>query len=69
MAYHPSLERADNEILLPNVNSKILSKVTANSEGLKNWATEFIKVHQATLFEVTYCPAPYSLHVDALFIA
>ncbi|XP_062224403.1 SKP1-like protein 1 [Phragmites australis] len=66
---------ADNGIPLPNVNSKILSKVieycnkhvhasasskpqdnndTANASGddLKNWDADFVKVDQATLFDL-----------------
>ncbi|CAD6252265.1 unnamed protein product [Miscanthus lutarioriparius] len=67
---------ADNGIPLPNVNSKILSKVIeycnkhvhaaakpadaadANTaaggggEDLKNWDAEFVKVDQATLFDL-----------------
>nr|ULE30652.1 S-phase kinase protein-like protein 1 [Triticum aestivum] len=71
---------ADNGIPLPNVNSKILSKVieycnkhvqakpadgaaaaagasdaaapTAPAEDLKNWDAEFVKVDQATLFDL-----------------
>jgi S-phase kinase-associated protein 1 len=66
---------ADNGIPLPNVNSKILSKVIEYcskhvqaavpaadgaagadppppAEDLKNWDAEFVKVDQATLFEL-----------------
>ncbi|XBH75225.1 SKP1-like protein 1 [Triticum dicoccoides] len=71
---------ADNGIPLPNVNSKILSKVieycnkhvqakpadgaaaaagasdaaapAAPAEDLKNWDAEFVKVDQATLFDL-----------------
>ncbi|CAN6277251.1 unnamed protein product [Urochloa humidicola] len=66
---------ADNGIPLPNVNSKILSKVIeycnkhvhaakpaddaaaaadapAAGEDLKNWDAEFVKVDQATLFDL-----------------
>ncbi|XP_077231464.1 SKP1-like protein 1B [Tasmannia lanceolata] len=59
---------ADNGIPLPNVTSKILSKVIEyckkhvelpkNSEDkspeeeLKNWDAEFVKVDQATLFDL-----------------
>ena len=68
---------ADNGIPLPNVNSKILSKVieycnkhvqaakpaadaaaadsssaAAPPEDLKNWDAEFVKVDQATLFDL-----------------
>ncbi|KAG6704772.1 hypothetical protein I3843_07G144300 [Carya illinoinensis] len=39
---------ADNGIPLPNVTSKILSKV----EDLKTWDTEFVRVDQATLFDL-----------------
>ncbi|KAM0880345.1 hypothetical protein ACQ4PT_033657 [Festuca glaucescens] len=72
-------ECADNGIPLPNVNSKILSKVIeycnkhvqaakpaadgaagaadgasapAPAEDLKNWDAEFVKVDQATLFDL-----------------
>ncbi|XP_066324692.1 SKP1-like protein 1 [Miscanthus floridulus] len=67
---------ADNGIPLPNVNSKILSKVieycnkhvhaaakpvdgadanaaaAGGGEDLKNWDAEFVKVDQATLFDL-----------------
>ncbi|XP_039823146.1 SKP1-like protein 1 isoform X2 [Panicum virgatum] len=63
---------ADNGIPLPNVNSKILSKVieycnkhvhaaaaaaaansnAASGEDLKNWDADFVKVDQATLFDL-----------------
>uniref|UniRef100_N1R1D0 SKP1-like protein n=1 Tax=Aegilops tauschii TaxID=37682 RepID=N1R1D0_AEGTA len=57
---------ADNGIPLPNVNSKILSKghaavagagasdaaPAAPAEDLKNWDAEFVKVDQATLFDL-----------------
>ena len=59
---------ADNGIPLPNVTSKILSKVieyckkhietpktedrSSADEELKNWDTEFVKVDQATLFDL-----------------
>nr|ACG46345.1 SKP1-like protein 1A [Zea mays] len=59
---------ADNGIPLPNVNSRILSKViyshvhaaakpadSAASEGgedLKSWDAKFVKVDQATLFDL-----------------
>ncbi|CAL4890589.1 unnamed protein product [Urochloa decumbens] len=65
---------ADNGIPLPNVNSKILSKVIeycnkhvhaakpaddaaaadapAAGEDLKNWDADFVKVDQATLFDL-----------------
>ncbi|KAK7855967.1 SKP1-like protein 1B [Quercus suber] len=60
---------ADNGIPLPNVTSKILSKVIEYSkkhvetpkaedrvasadEELKNWDLEFVKVDQATLFDL-----------------
>ncbi|KAM0923383.1 hypothetical protein ACQ4PT_005569 [Festuca glaucescens] len=66
-------ECADNEIPLPNVNSKILSKVIeycnkhvhaakpvadgasalSPAEDLKNWDAEFVKVDQATLFDLS----------------
>ncbi|KAG2698294.1 hypothetical protein I3760_07G144700 [Carya illinoinensis] len=39
---------ADNGIPLPNVTSKILSKV----EDLKTWDAEFVRVDQATLFDL-----------------
>ncbi|KAL5200683.1 hypothetical protein ABZP36_021886 [Zizania latifolia] len=66
---------ADNGIPLPNVNSKILSKVieycnkhvhaaskrsddataannSTSGEDLKNWDADFVKVDQATLFDL-----------------
>lgn len=60
---------ADNGIPLPNVTSKILSKVieycrkhvesakvdergTSNDEELKAWDADFVKVDQATLFDL-----------------
>ena len=62
---------ADNGIPLPNVTSKILSKVieyckrhvevastktedrpTSADDDLKNWDAEFVKVDQATLFDL-----------------
>ncbi|XP_030950793.1 SKP1-like protein 1B [Quercus lobata] len=60
---------ADNGIPLPNVTSKILSKVieyckkhvetpkaedrvASTDEELKNWDLEFVKVDQATLFDL-----------------
>uniref|UniRef100_A0A804NLQ9 SKP1-like protein n=1 Tax=Zea mays TaxID=4577 RepID=A0A804NLQ9_MAIZE len=56
---------ADNGIPLPNVNSKILSKAgsddvgaasanstAASGEDLKNWDADFVKVDQATLFDL-----------------
>lgn len=58
---------AENAIPLPNVTSKILAKVieyckkhvdSSNSEGrateeeLKTWDAEFVKVDQATLFDL-----------------
>lgn len=59
---------ADNGIPLPNVTSKILSKVieyckkhvetpkpedrTGNDDDLKNWDADFVKVDQATLFDL-----------------
>uniref|UniRef100_M8C1M2 SKP1-like protein n=1 Tax=Aegilops tauschii TaxID=37682 RepID=M8C1M2_AEGTA len=39
-------ECTDNAIRLPNVNSNILSM------GMKSWDAEFIKVDQATLFDL-----------------
>ncbi|KAM0929194.1 hypothetical protein ACQ4PT_001774 [Festuca glaucescens] len=70
-------ECADNGIPLPNVNSRILSKVIeycnkhvqaakpvadgaadnasalSPAEDLKNWDAEFVKVDQATLFDLS----------------
>ncbi|KAL3723701.1 hypothetical protein ACJRO7_035812 [Eucalyptus globulus] len=58
---------ADNAIPLPNVNSKILAKVIeyckmhvesakaedrVNDEELKTWDVDFVKVDQATLFDL-----------------
>uniref|UniRef100_A0A453MV11 SKP1 component POZ domain-containing protein n=1 Tax=Aegilops tauschii subsp. strangulata TaxID=200361 RepID=A0A453MV11_AEGTS len=54
---------ADNGIPLPNVDSKILSKVieyckkhvqatAAPAEDLKSFDAEFVKVDQATLFDL-----------------
>jgi len=58
---------ADNAIPLPNVNSKILAKVIeyckmhvesakaedrVNDEELKTWDIDFVKVDQATLFDL-----------------
>ncbi|KAK9948361.1 hypothetical protein M0R45_003942 [Rubus argutus] len=58
---------ADNGIPLPNVTSKILAKVIeyckkhvdaakpdekVTEEELKNWDTDFVKVDQATLFDL-----------------
>ncbi|KAL4645533.1 hypothetical protein ACB092_02G241200 [Castanea dentata] len=58
---------ADNGIPLPNVTSKILAKVIeyckkhvestssderTSDEDLKNWDTEFVRVDQATLFDL-----------------
>ena len=75
---------ADNGIPLPNVNSKILSKVieycnkhvhaakpaddaapavadaSAGAEDLKNWDAEFVKVDQATLFDLILVYLPPS---------
>ena len=66
---------ADNGIPLPNVTSKILSKVieyckkhvetpkaedrvASADEELKNWDQEFVKVDQATLFDlILVCPS------------
>jgi S-phase kinase-associated protein 1 len=82
---------ADNGIPLPNVNSKILSKVIeycnkhvqaakpgadasagvaaaadgagaaapAPAEDLKNWDAEFVKVDQATLFDLILVALPF----------
>ncbi|RZC86490.1 hypothetical protein C5167_030570 [Papaver somniferum] len=57
---------ADNGIPLPNVTSKILAKVIEyckkhdgdadekkKDDELKNWDAEFVKVDQATLFDLT----------------
>ncbi|KAI3851580.1 hypothetical protein MKX03_020751 [Papaver bracteatum] len=56
---------ADNEIPLPSVTSKILAKVIEyckkhddnaddkeKDDELKNWDAEFVKVDQATLFDL-----------------
>ncbi|KAL1298764.1 hypothetical protein HN51_043068 [Arachis hypogaea] len=53
---------ADSGIPLPNVTSKILAKVieyckkhvdaAASEEDLKMWDAEFVKVDQATLFDL-----------------
>jgi len=80
---------ADNGIPLPNVNSKILSKVieycnkhvhaaaaakagsddvgaaaanstAASGEDLKNWDADFVKVDQATLFDLILVKDPTS---------
>jgi S-phase kinase-associated protein 1 len=60
-------ECADNGVLLPNVTSKILAKVIeyckkhveatnpderTSDEDLKAWDAEFVKVDQATLFDL-----------------
>jgi S-phase kinase-associated protein 1 len=72
---------ADNGIPLPNVNSKILSKVieycnkhvhaaakpadaadaaaAGGGEDLKNWDAEFVKVDQATLFDLILVRNPF----------
>ena len=82
---------ADNGIPLPNVNSKILSKVieyckkhvqarpnpadsgaadansstsTAPAEDLKNWDAEFVKVDQATLFDLILVAIPNPTQPD-----
>ena len=74
---------ADNGIPLPNVTSKILSKVieyckkhveapksaaasedrsTSSDDDLKAWDAEFVKVDQATLFDlILVCLLPYKL--------
>ena len=90
---------ADNGIPLPNVNSKILSKVieycnkhvhaaaaaskagsddagaaaansnAASGEDLKNWDADFVKVDQATLFDLILvkAPPPFSLLCPCLY--
>ncbi|KAK6922563.1 SKP1 component, dimerization [Dillenia turbinata] len=72
---------ADSGIPLPNVTSKILSKVIeyckkhvenkeksgeerASEEDLKAWDAEFVKVDQATLFELIL--AANYLHIKSL---
>lgn len=75
---------ADNGIPLPNVNSKILSKVieyckkhteaakggedrSSNADDdLKAWDAEFVKVDQATLFDLILVSLNFSPLFDSL---
>ncbi|KAK1421845.1 hypothetical protein QVD17_24515 [Tagetes erecta] len=65
--------RADNSISLPNVTSKILSKVieyckkhveASNGDDLKSFDDDFVKVDQGTLFDLIM--AADSLDIESL---